>query len=430
MTKDEKRSKLYSYFYGKNTIFQAVMLGVAVLFLLMATLTALAPDLVLARLENKLKAIQEVKDEAYSDYSAQCKKLRNLDIDYEYEKLFDLKRSDENYQAKKAYNEALEDYQKAWDKYEVQKEKNELKAEKFSEYDPFMDTVYLIFGILLLIVALAWFLFKKFILRDSKIESLYDKELSIKIEEAKARGLEKLNILSEQVEQVEPVVLNGVAETDENMAVKAVKSKLKRKLIKLAKIAVFFGLIVLLLLPIFWLTTIGSPMAIQHILVLGICGGIGFLAYTKFELQTYVRPQTIDKLDKFPPHLVSRIGVDDKERVTLPSVTVYMFGEEQLYIYYQYFNIITGKIFCEGVHEYFYEDIVGIISVQDQKIAFKHCGFLNLFWQRISYLKESISVVSSGCTHRETYFVDIGCSLLDTQFTAMRNLIRQKKESK
>ncbi|MBQ8003389.1 MAG: hypothetical protein IJ297_08105, partial [Clostridia bacterium] len=95
-----------------------------------------------------------------------------------------------------------------------------------------------------------------------------------------------------------------------------------------------------------------------------------------------------------------------------------------------YLDIVTGKIFCEGVQEYFYEDIVAVTSAQEVKKAYKAYGFLNLRRRTIDYLRESITVVSSGCMHKESYVVDMGNSLLDTKFVGMRNLIRQKKMEK
>ena len=65
-----------------------------------------------------------------------------------------------------------------------------------------------------------------------------------------------------------------------------------------------------------------------------------------------------------------------------------------------------------------------------KRFIFKRYGFMKVFFKSIDYLKESITVVSSGCTHKESYIVDIGNSLLDTQFIGMRNLIRQKKAEK
>lgn len=105
-----------------------------------------------------------------------------------------------------------------------------------------------------------------------------------------------------------------------------------------------------------------------------------------------------------------------------------MFGEEQLYVYYQYLDIVTGKVFCEGVNEYFYKDVVGVTSTQETKKAINRSGWFK--FKTVNYLKESISVVTSGCIHKESYIVPVGNSLLDTNFVGMRNLIRQKKEER
>ena len=63
----------------------------------------------------------------------------------------------------------------------------------------------------------------------------------------------------------------------------------------------------------------------------------------------------------------------------------------------------------------------------ESKKMFRRTGFLKLFVKPVNYLKESITVVSSGCQHSEAYIVPVGSSLLDTSFVGMRNLIRQKK---
>ncbi len=430
MTNDEKRSRLYSYFYGKNVVFQLILIFISVLMFLMIALTLNAPGMKVDRLRDKRDERSDEMRQAQMDYAEY---YYNLDVDdMKYGSPFELNRKDEYYKEKKEHNKLLEEFWDAEDKYERADEKYEEANLKKRESEPFMDDVYKILGIIILVFALLWLFYKKFIQRDTATEKLYDEELQRKIAEVKGHALEKLNILSEQVEQVDPVVLNGMADVDEGLSLVSKKSKSKRlyALLAFLKFMLPFAAVGAVLYLMIFLTSIGFPIAIQHILVFLISGGVGFLAFSKFELEAHINPRTIDKLDKLPPRLLTRIGMDGQLRVTLPSITVYMFGDEQLYIYYQYFNIITGKIFCEGVHEYFYEDIVGVVSAQDKKLAFRRHGFLNLFLQTVPYLKESISVVSSGCTHREAYFVDMGCSLLDTQFTAMRNLIRQKKEEK
>ena len=156
----------------------------------------------------------------------------------------------------------------------------------------------------------------------------------------------------------------------------------------------------------------------------------GYFAYKKYEEGSFVNPSVIEDLKKRAPKLIIRPGSDDKIRASLVAYAVYMFGEDQLYVYYQYIDIITDKVFCEGVHEYFYEDIVGVTSRQDTKVAYKRYGFLNLLVKNVEYLEESISVVTSGATHTEEYVTGIGNSILDTQFIGMRNLIREKKNQK
>lgn len=147
--------------------------------------------------------------------------------------------------------------------------------------------------------------------------------------------------------------------------------------------------------------------------------------YNKFEKDSYVNPKEIKRLEKFNPSLRFRLGTDNAVRVSLPAITVYMFGEEQVYMYYQYLDIVTGKIFCEGIREFFYEDIVGVVSSQETKKVFRRSGLFKS--ETIEYLRESIEVVTSGCKHKEAYIVPVGKSLLDTSFVGMRNLIRQKK---
>ena len=426
MDTNEKRSKLYSYFYGKNTLLQQVIIFAAIFLFLMSTVANTAADAKASKLREDLREAQDIYSEEYNDY---------ISLYYQYGYTFGVDRYESvevdkkssYYEEMKEYNEALKEYQKAEKKCDSIEEKiNKLG-------DPFMAKFFTFFAWVFLVVGVLWFIYKKLFNRLPAYEAVYDEELKAKIEDAKKKGLEKLNILHEQVNTVEPVVLQGVASADGGSTVipKNLGARILSKILPLLKFLLGAIVAVLLTGVLNFLAGKGFPIFLLTIVAFGIIGVVGYFAYVKFEAAAYVNPKTIARLDKFPPQLISRIGTDDAVRVTLPAITVYMFGEEQLYIYYQYFNIITGKIFCEGVHEYFYEDIVGITSAQETKIMYKRHGFMNLFLKSMDYLKESISVVTrGGCTHRETYFVDMGDSLLDTQFTGMRNLIRQKKEEK
>ena len=145
------------------------------------------------------------------------------------------------------------------------------------------------------------------------------------------------------------------------------------------------------------------------------------------EKDSFISPKTIKNLEKFYPNAMIKLGSDEKVRVSLPSVTVYMFSGDQLYVYTQHVDIVTGKIFYEGIREFFYEDVVGVTSGQEIKKIFKRYGFLGLLIKNVDYMVEGITVVTKGGTYNEAYITDVGASLLDTQFMGMRNLIRQKK---
>ena len=81
---------------------------------------------------------------------------------------------------------------------------------------PFMETVFKFLGYIAILVGAIWFIYKK-ITFDKSGEYVYDQELKDKIEQAKQKGMDKLNIISEQIEKVEPVVLNGIAHVDNDL---------------------------------------------------------------------------------------------------------------------------------------------------------------------------------------------------------------------
>ena len=329
---------------------------------------------------------------------------------------------------KAALNSAYSDYSKAAEKSTKAHEKYISLRDSGSAG----EILFPIIGVITIVVGVIWSIIKKLSFGGKSGEEAYDEEIQIRIEEAKVKALEKLNIVAEQIDKVEPVVLNGIAVHD--------TSPSKKTLGVLAPISSGFfmllsSVIVIVIGAVGAALYSGIAFALAQIsaFFLAVIGAVALVAflglkvYKKYEVEGYVNPKTIKKLEKLYPTLLFKLGTDDQIRVSLPAITVYMFGDEQLYMYYQYFDIITGKIFCEGIHEYFYEDIVGVISAQETKKLFKRTGFLKLFVKSTDYLKESITVVSSGCQHSESYIVPMGGSLLDTSFVGMRNLIRQKK---
>lgn len=420
-----RKSKIYSYFYGAGTVFQQFLVVAGILFIALAVAASESAYNKSSKLYDKyevLKSEANVAEDAYED----------LYYDYKYE--LDLvmgeeaiiHENDQFKTQKTAYNEALATYTEAEEKAEEAYQKYEDKRYNSDE----AGIPFVLLGILIILTGLGWSIYKKFAFVKKPCEEAYDEELQIKIEEAKEKALDKLNIVAEQIDRVEPVVLNGIANYEPSATPVGKIAGLFQGIIKMFVSLEAFFVFAIMGALYFLFSMITASIGIFFVSVIGafvLLAILGIKVYKKYEVESYVNPKIIEKLNKVNPTLVFKLGTDDNVRVSLPAITVYMFGDEQIYMYYQYLDIVTGKIFCEGVHEYFYEDIVGVVSAQETKKAYKRGGFLNLMLRPVEYLKESIQVVSSGCKHSESYIVPVGNSLLDTSFVGMRNLIRQKK---
>ena len=415
-----RRSKIYTYFYGRNTLLQKFIILVGVLLLLLANVAGEANYESYQKKSTKLRTAMQQAETEY----------RNVYNEAEFNRYWmqqvEPVKGEDYYTEMVEYNDLLENYKKAQEKYNDFREKD--------SDENFMSGLCLTLGVITVLGGIGWIIYKKLSF-NSVGESEYDEELAIRVEEAKKKGLEKLNIVAEQIESVEPVVLNGVASTD-NVVVKVDNGLFRKVFSKIWQFILKFDVILLGLIAVFVTQSVAlficSNMAIFVIFFLLVIGGLGYLGYwlyKKYEVDSFVSERTINRLDKFMPKQISKLGTDDAVRMTLPAITVYMFGEEQLYMYYQYLDIVTGKVFQEGINEYFYEDVVGITSEQTVMKTFKRYGFLKLRLKYMDFLQESIAVVTSGCIHEEDYIVPVGKSLLDTQFTSMRNLIRLKKDA-
>ncbi len=303
----------------------------------------------------------------------------------------------------------------------------------FARGSKFGGWSFIVIGALMAIFGLGWRFYKRHAYNVSG-ERAVDTEMQLQIEMAKTAGLDKLNIVADQIDSVAPVVLSGVADVGENVGFFSKGSFWKRLLRPLVLCLKFWGFCIVsgltLLIPALVCANSSVPMFVSFLIYMGFVGAVSYFLYIKVERIAYVNPKLIRNLDKYPPYMIRKYGSDDRIRVTLPAITVYMFSEKQLYVYTRYFDIITGNVFFEGVHEYFYQDVVAVTSKQETITTLKPAGFMNLFSESIDYLQEGISVITSGCRQSETYFVDMGESLLDTEFAGMRNLIRQKKEEK
>ncbi len=429
------RSKIYTYFYGRKTVFQQFLIIVGVLMLMMATVAGSANY---KSYNKKLDNFQQKVNDAYDAYyEIFSENNRFLNVST-YEKAYEFNLNDYYISLygdpNTDYKEVVNEYNEALEKYEEAK----ADREKFAEKDPsdcFWAGFCRVIGYIAIAVGVLWFLYKK-ISFNKDGEAEYDDEIQRLIEAAKEKGIEKLGVVAEQINTVEPVVLNGVANTNGSNPMMR-KNLLGMLFAPVLRFILSFGVIILGAIADGILFGIANSISknnivftIVFILILALAAFVGKVIYKKFEIESFVSSKTIKKLERFYPRYMVKLGSDEAVRVSLPAIVVYMFSGEQLYVYTQHIDIVTGKIFGEGVKEFFYEDIVGVTSAQEVKKIFKRCGFLNLFLKSVDYMIESVSVVTKGCTLSEAYITDMNNSLLDTQFMGMRKLIRQKKIEK
>lgn len=218
-------------------------------------------------------------------------------------------------------------------------------------------------GILLILAGIAWILYNKFS-ADEEGQAEADKAKEIEIQLARERAMDKLNLIQEQVMDIDPVVTCAAAYEP------------------------------------------NSPTS-QTVAAAG--------KYGKFFKSSLGR-------NSDDPIFAWRIGADKRLRYSLTKITVFMFGQQQLYIYYANVDLTTGLIYDEGTNEIFYQDISGISFKQIREKIF---NIKSKKFER--HLLEYVSVYASGCRYTAGISTDMSRSILESQFTGMRNLIRDKK---
>lgn len=230
-------------------------------------------------------------------------------------------------------------------------------------------TTGMVIGIFLLLGGLVWYLYNKFS-ADHEGEAEVDRTKENEIARAQERALTKFNIVEEMVSEVRPVVVSGrgfepeyVSAVQAMAAVKGLKKLFKRT------------------------------------------------------------PRLKGDIEE-DPVFRARIGSDDKYRCSLVSISVFMFGEKQLYIYYSNVDLCTGLVYSEGMHEYFYSDVNAICFLQDKE---KIYNYKTRKFQRILF--ECVKIYASGCNYTATLSTDVEHSVVEEEFTGMRNLIRERKNA-
>lgn len=232
-------------------------------------------------------------------------------------------------------------------------------------------TLMIVIGIFLLIGGIVWYLYNKFS-ADHAGESEVDAARAYEIEQAKIRAKEKLNVIDEQVNLVEPVIVSGRGYEPDYVSGMITPSKTVSLIKRLFK---------------------------------------------------FSKPKK-HKNDYEDPIYYARIGSDGVYRCSLMSTSVFMFGETQLYIYYSNVDLSTGVVYAEGTYEYFYSDINALNFLQEKEKVF---NFKKKRYEGILF--ECVKLFTSGCSYTATLFTDLDKSIVEKEFTGMRNLIREKKNA-
>lgn len=242
-------------------------------------------------------------------------------------------------------------------------------------------TIMIIIGIPLLFVGVGIFLIilgliLKLIFRfipNFKGEAAADQAWAEQKAKLQQRGLDKLNVIAEQVSLIDPVYVVGYGDDPD------VTFDLARN------------------------DTAGVNKA------KGLFGNMfGFL-----------KKQTGTEED---PVEAYKFGSDDIIRSMLMQLTIFMFTDTQLLMYSADVDISTGMVYHECTNECFYSDVEAMNFTQSVYKVFnvKKKKYVNRN-------RESMVLYMSGSSFRSSINMDMNSSTLDNQFMAMRNLIRDKK---
>lgn len=189
------------------------------------------------------------------------------------------------------------------------------------------------------------------------------------------RGMEKLNLVQEQMSLIEPLVLVGFGHSPHNSFATA-----KEGALKLNK---------------------GS----------GVFTFLRNLFFGKRKDGT-----------EYDPEFKLKIGSNGRIRSILQEVTVYAFTENQVLMYTGDVDISTDLVYNEYTAECFYEDIEGVrLNENIYKV-------LNAKKRRYeNRLTNEFVLYLGGCQFQCSVNSEVDASVGEGQFAAMRSLIREKK---
>ena len=122
---------------------------------------------------------------------------------------------------------------------------------------------------------------------------------------------------------------------------------------------------------------------------------------------------------------MSKLGKDGAWRSSQYSATVFFFSNDQVHCYTRKFSIIDPDNF-ETTEEYFYRDIVAV-KVEQGSIYVDGGKGSQKGSQKVSY--DFFKLTTSGGTSIEAVFRKKDSDLINRSITAMRNLLKNKKQA-
>lgn len=155
---------------------------------------------------------------------------------------------------------------------------------------------------LTLLAAAVWALKEKFI-PDINGENQFDAQLSADIEDLRAKALDRLGLVSEQVSMIEPIKARGPY-----YGYTEIQLNTKRR------------------------TWIGALVSL------------------------------IKNFRKYSPSLIFRYGSDEETRYSMVEVNLFIFSENQIFTYTCGYDICSGEIYEEKTSEFFYQDIDCVVT--------------------------------------------------------------------
>lgn len=231
-------------------------------------------------------------------------------------------------------------------------------------------TYFMLFGMLLGGLGISWLLEDQF-----KGEKEVDKARVEIVKALGPHGMEKLNLVKEQVPLIEPIMLIGSGARPSDSFQLAKMNAMRR---------------------------------------------MGVVKY----FITWMKVLLHKEAKEYDPKEAYMIGSDEILRSLLIEVSIYYMTEEEILLYVGDVDISTGMIYRESTSECFYQDIE---ATQFRQVIRKVFHIRKKKY--VNTMSESFGLYMSGSSFGSSMDSRYKDAALDRKFMALRNLIREKKNA-